>query len=46
MVQILHGNDASMALNIRQAELLKLFFEWKDGLDKYDIVNNTTSIKE
>ncbi|WP_071394224.1 tetratricopeptide repeat protein [Bacillus tuaregi] len=42
---ILHGNDASMPLNPRQAEFIKLFFEWKEGLDKYDIINHTMSIR-
>lgn len=39
----LYGNGASMALTIPQAELLKLFFEVKSGLTKYDILNNTIS---
>ena len=43
--KILHGNGASMVLNNPQAELLRLFFEWKEGLNKFDIINNTTSIR-
>lgn len=44
---ILYGNAASVTLNVRETELLKLFFEFKDGLTKYEIINNiTTQIKE
>ncbi|WHY88569.1 hypothetical protein QNH39_12310 [Neobacillus novalis] len=43
---ILHGNGCSMVLNTTQAELLKLFFEFKDGLTKRDILVNLNSIKE
>lgn len=43
----LYGNGASMELNLREAELLKLFFEYSEGLTKYDIYNHlTTSIQK
>ncbi len=43
----LHGNGASMDLNLREAEILKLLFEHHEGLTKYDIYNQlTTSIQK
>lgn len=42
---ILHGNGCSMALNTTQEELLKLFFEFRDGLTKKDILLNLNSIR-
>jgi tetratricopeptide (TPR) repeat protein len=38
---ILHGNNLSVVLNVREAELLRLFFESGEGLTKYDIIRNT-----
>jgi tetratricopeptide (TPR) repeat protein len=40
---ILHGNDASMPLSLYHAELLKLFIEFKQGLTKQEILNNTVT---
>jgi len=40
----LHGNDGSMALTLRQAELIKLFFEYEGGVTREEILHNTTGI--
>jgi tetratricopeptide (TPR) repeat protein len=39
----LHGNGDSVVLNMREAELFRLFFEWGEGISKYDILQNTIS---
>lgn len=39
----LHGNGESVILNMRESELLRLFFEWDEGLSRLDILQNTVS---
>jgi tetratricopeptide (TPR) repeat protein len=39
----LHGNGESVVLNMREAELLRLLFEWDEGLTKFDILQNAIS---
>lgn len=40
----LYGNEGSMALTIREAELLKLFFEYKGEMTKEEILHSTTGL--
>lgn len=37
----LHGNGASVVMNTKEAELMRLIFEWEEGLTKFDILENT-----
>lgn len=41
----LHGNGGSVALTAYQGELIRLFFEYKNGLTKYDIINSISGDK-
>ncbi|MEC5425892.1 hypothetical protein QGM71_20775 [Virgibacillus sp. C22-A2] len=40
----LHWKESSIDLNVRSAELLKLFFEYKTGLSRDEIFHNTTGL--
>lgn len=39
----LHGNGESVILNMRESELLRLIFEWDQGLSRLDILQNAVS---
>jgi tetratricopeptide (TPR) repeat protein len=39
----LYGNGAFVVMNTRDAELIRLLFDWGEGLNKYEILQNTVN---